>query len=397
MKRIILIIIFNYLIIFSFSQIAKDKCKFIGNIISSSVPPDFSNFWNQVTPENSGKWGSVEATRDVMKWSALDVAYNYAITKGFPFKQHTFVWGQQYPLWIDNLSDTAKAAEVEEWIRLFSERYPKTDMIDVVNEPLHAKPSFKDAIGGDGTTGWDWVIWAFEKARKYCPKAKLILNDYNIINSNSNTDKFIGIVNLLKERNLIDGIGEQGHFLETTSIQTITQNLNKLAATGLPIYISEYDVNLSDDSEQLAKYKEQFPVFWNNNKVFGITLWGYQESKIWRTNAYLIKSDGSYRTALTWLIEYIKNNDCSILTNKQETNLFEKSVTFCNPVKNGNLNIIINYSLDNLKIIDLKGNIIKELNDIPANSFCSFNLNQGFYIINFKRNDLMKNEKCIVF
>lgn len=283
------------------AQIAKDKCKFLGNIIAGYTPSDFATYWNQVSPENAGKWGSVEGTRDVMQWAALDNAYQTAKSKGFPFKQHTLVWGQQQPGWIGSLPLAEQKEEVEEWIRLFCERYPDTDFIDVVNEPLHATPAYDLALG----SGWNWVIWTFEKARQYCPKAKLILNDYNIVNSNSATDAYIGIINMLKEKNLIDIIGEQGHFLETTPISTIKSNLDKLHRTGLPIHISEFDVNIANDADQRAKYEELFPALWTHAGVQGITLWGYKQSEIWRTDAYLLRSNGSERPALTWLKGYV--------------------------------------------------------------------------------------------
>src|SRR5262245_33697065 len=60
------------------AQIAVGKSKFLGNIINGNPPSNFSTYWNQVTPENAGKWGSVEPTRDVMNWGQLDTIYNYA-------------------------------------------------------------------------------------------------------------------------------------------------------------------------------------------------------------------------------------------------------------------------------------------------------------------------------
>jgi hypothetical protein len=69
---------------------------------------NFANYWNQVTPENGGKWGSVEGTRDVMNWTQADAAYALAKANGFKFKWHTFIWGNQQPAWIESLS-TAEA------------------------------------------------------------------------------------------------------------------------------------------------------------------------------------------------------------------------------------------------------------------------------------------------
>lgn len=116
------------------------------------------------------------------------------------------------------------------------------------------------------------------------------------------------IIDLLKSRGLIDIVGEQGHFLETTPSTTIQRNLNRLASTGLPIQISEYDVDLLDDAAQLKKYQEQFPIFWKHPAVRGITLWGYNQGQIWRKNAYLLRTDGSPRPAFTWLTQFVKGD-----------------------------------------------------------------------------------------
>ena len=121
------------------APIAADASKFLGNITpgrSTGMPWNFDNYWNQITPENSGKWGNVERTRDSMYWESLDMSYNHARETGILFKQHTFVWGNQKPDWIDSLTPEEQREEVEEGIKAFAERYPETDMIDVVNEHI---------------------------------------------------------------------------------------------------------------------------------------------------------------------------------------------------------------------------------------------------------------------
>ncbi|MDZ7261519.1 MAG: endo-1,4-beta-xylanase, partial [candidate division KSB1 bacterium] len=233
--------------------LATGHSKFLGCADDGAVKPSFDTYWNQLTPENSGKWGSVEGARDLYNWSTLDQAYTYAKQRGFPFKYHTLIWGQQQPSWISTLSAQEKVEEVEEWIKLVGERYPDLDLVDVVNEalPSHNPPdgqnnraNYKDALGGNGKTGYDWVIWAFEKARQYLPTAKLLINDYGIINDNNATNQYLQIINLLKDRGLIDGIGVQGHRFELEYADTtvLKNNLTKLAATGLPVYISEFDL-----------------------------------------------------------------------------------------------------------------------------------------------------------
>ncbi len=279
--------------------------KFVGNITTSGqVRPDFIQYWDQITPENEGKWGSVEPTRDVMNWGPLDAVYNHARQNGIPFKQHTLVWGSQYPAWITSLSPAEQAAEVEEWIQQFCQRYPETALIDVVNEPPpHTTPPFINAIGGPGQTGFDWIIWSFQKARQYCPNAILILNDYNVLRWD--TDRFIGIVNAVKGSGFIDAIGAQAHGLETQSFSELQTNLDKLInQVGLPIYVSEYDIDLADDNAQRNVMAQQFTLFWNTPQVAGITLWGYIHGSTWRPNTGLIRN-GSPRPAMTWLMDFL--------------------------------------------------------------------------------------------
>ncbi|MHB8579974.1 MAG: endo-1,4-beta-xylanase [Ignavibacteriaceae bacterium] len=295
----------------AYCQLVKGQDKFVGNIIGSSIPSNFTKYWNQVTPENAGKWGNVEIKENVFVWDTLDNIYHYALKHHIPFKFHNLVWGKQQPEWIKDIDPAQQKQQVERWIKLCGERYPKASFVDVVNEPIRTKedmhyPPYYEAIGGKGKTGWDWVIWSYEQARKCFPHSKLILNEYNILNGRRPIDTLIYIVNLLKERKLIDGIGIQGHFLEETDSADIHSRLDILAKLGLPIYISEYDVNIANDAKQLEKYKEQFPLFWNCKAIKGITLWGYKQNIIWRPNAYLVRADGTERPALKWLKKYLK-------------------------------------------------------------------------------------------
>jgi len=76
---------------------AAGKPKYLGGVYSNPQKPFFNNYFNQVTPENAGKWGSVEAVRNVMNWTELDSAYALAQRKGYPFKMHTLIWGRSSP------------------------------------------------------------------------------------------------------------------------------------------------------------------------------------------------------------------------------------------------------------------------------------------------------------
>ena len=158
--------------------IATGQAKFLGSAFSPSQTTSFAAYWNKVTPENAGKWGSVEATRDVMDWSGLDQAYALAQANGFPIQMHVLVWGNQQPAWIETLPAAEQLAEIHEWFAAVAARYPNLDFVEVVNEPLHDPPNspgngggnYIEALGGAGATGWDWVLNAFPHRARLLPQ-----------------------------------------------------------------------------------------------------------------------------------------------------------------------------------------------------------------------------------
>ncbi|MDA3928750.1 MAG: endo-1,4-beta-xylanase [Prolixibacteraceae bacterium] len=313
--------------------IAEGSPKFLGNVKDWN-DDNFANIWNQLTPGNEGKWASIGNSLDTLQWnwSGLDNLYNYAQENGMVFKDHTLIWGAQQPSWMNSLSNEEQLKYIETWMRQVGQRYPDMDMIDVVNESIatHNPPdgqgdraNYKEALGGDGASGYDWVVKSFELARKYMPATtKLLLNDYGIINDNNATNTYLQIINLLNERKLIDGIGVQCHRFEiqNASITTLKNNLDRLAATGLPIYISEMDLGDSsgdddapyDDALQLQKYQDIFPIFWEHPSVAGVTLWGSLEGRMWQKTCHVINSDNSWRPALDWIAEYVANTPVEI-------------------------------------------------------------------------------------
>jgi len=286
--------------------VTDNQIKFFGSAMGSEADrTQFLTYFNQVTPENAGKWGSVEGTRDVMNWTELDAEYAFAKANKIPFKFHNLVWGQQKPAWIDSLTPEQQLAEIDQWMAAVAERYPDIDFIDVVNEPINTAISYKGALGGDGATGYDWVIKAFQMARQHFPHAKLLVNEFNTVILDQFTANYVTLINLLKDRGLIDGIGEQGHFLEKAAAADVKKNLDTLAATGLPIYISELDLNIANDALQANVMRDLFKVFWDNPSVAGITHWGFRQGATWETNSYLVRTDGTTRPALDWIECYI--------------------------------------------------------------------------------------------
>lgn len=289
----------------SSSEARETSVEFVGNITTrGQVRDDFTMYWDQITPENEGKWGSVEGTRDDYNWGPLDDIYDYARANDIPVKGHVLVWGSnQRPGWIDDLSPEEQREEIEEWISDYCERYPDTEMIDVVNEALdgHAPAEYAESAFGD-----DWIIESFKLAREHCPDAILIYNDFNFLTWDN--EAIIELITPAVESGYVDALGVQAHGLydpRVWSAQEIEDNLDNIAELGLPIYVSEYDIGEADDQQQLEYMQTHFPIFYEHPDVVGITLWGYIEGATWIDDSGLMSSDGQQRPAMQWLMEYL--------------------------------------------------------------------------------------------
>jgi endo-1,4-beta-xylanase len=295
---------------------AKGANKFLGNITTrNSVRPDFLKYWNQITGENEHKWLTVEGTRDRMNWRGGNNIANFAEENDILWKFHTLIWGSQYPIWMNSISQSEQLAEIEEWFDEVKKTYPDIPMIDVVNEAFesnggrHEPPPWKNALGGNGSTGFDYIIKAFQMARQRWPKAILIYNDYNNIEYNNEVNWTVQLVTAMKKANApIDAIGCQAHDAYKIPTAMVKSNIDKLASTGLPIFITEYDIGQADDNTQKKIMQEQFTMFWNHPKIVGITYWGYIVGSTWRANTGILNSNGTERPALTWLIDFVKDN-----------------------------------------------------------------------------------------
>jgi len=315
--------------------LATGKPKYLGSAYSTAQSPYFTKYWNGVTPENGGKWGSVEGTRGTYNWADLDSAYNRCAKIGGVFRLHTLIWGAQQPTWLKSLSTADQLTAINAWFQALATHFAgkKIDFIDVVNEPIHTPPTGKvtfgntagtddptgggyiNALGGtttlaDGTTQYTWIIKSFQLARQYFPAAKLVLNEYSIENDGNSARIYVTMINQLKALSLIDGVGIQGHAFSTqySTVATLRANLDLLAAPGLPLYITEYDSDGLSDAVQLTEYQRVFPLFWEYPAIKGVTLWGFRTGH-WRTaqGAYIVNADNTERPAMTWLRTYIQN------------------------------------------------------------------------------------------
>ncbi len=294
------------------AQLSKNPDKFLGNITTRGQV-DYGNepyytLWNQITPENESKWDACEPQRGVFTFGGADRAFDYAKQHGFTYKFHTLIWGGQYPRWMNDISTSEQTVAIEEWFDGVKAHYPDLPMIDVVNEAVagHNPAPYKNALGGDGVTGYDWIIKAFEMAHERWPDAILIYNDYNTFRWQK--DQFIDLVKTLRDAGApIDAYGCQSHDLTDISFEEFTAACDEIQRElKMPMYSTEYDIGTTDDAQQEQQYQTQIPYMWEKDYCAGITLWGYIYGATWTTdgNSGLIK-DGEDRPAMTWLRQYM--------------------------------------------------------------------------------------------
>lgn len=298
------------------AQLSTNPDKFLGNITTRGQVEagggvaSYYKLWNQITCENESKWASVEGTRGSFNWGC-DRAFNYAKQHNFTFKFHAFVWGAQYPNWLSSLSIKDRYDAILTWFDAISNKYDHLPMIDVVNEAVgmhqQGNPMMKESLGGDGKTGYDWLIKAFELAYERFPNSILIYNDYNSFQHD--VDNYITLVQTLRDAGApIDAYGNQSHDVNNISASNLKSVMKKQQdALKMPMFITELDIDIADDNKQKAQYESIFPLMWEADYCAGVTIWGFIHGATWVDNSGIIKN-GKDRPAMTWLRDYMKTD-----------------------------------------------------------------------------------------
>ena len=298
------------------AQLSTNPDKFLGNITTRGQVEagggvaSYYKLWNQITCENESKWQSVEGTRGSFNWGC-DRAFNYAQQHNFTYKFHAFVWGAQYPNWLSSLSIKDRYDAIVTWFDAISNKYSHLPMIDVVNEAVGnhqaGNSMMRESLGGEGKTGYDWLLRAFEMAFERFPNSILIYNDYNSFQHD--VDNYLKLVQTLRDAGApIDAYGNQSHDVNNISASNLKSVMKKQQdALKMPMYITELDIDIADDNQQKKQYESIFPLMWEADYCAGVTIWGYIHGATWVDNSGIIKN-GKDRPAMTWLREYMQSD-----------------------------------------------------------------------------------------
>lgn len=318
-----------------------------GGIAPKPAKELFLEQYNVLTLENELKPESVldhNATIAYMKVNPGDQAnpqvslkaaktqLDFARDNNIPLRGHVLVWHSQTPDWFfrENYSKDLSAPWVskeimlkrlENYIKnvmeLIKREYPTVDFYawDVVNEAVDSNtptgmrnPGSNNVTSGSSlwmqTIGEDYIVKAFEYARKYAPEdCKLFYNDYNEYEGKK-LGYIVEILTNLKSKGLVDGMGMQSHWtMDYPSISMFENAVRKYDALGLEVQLTELDIKNSDNSEaglkrQAARY-QQFVTKLADLKIEGLNItavvfWGVTDETSW-LGGYPLLFDGQYK------------------------------------------------------------------------------------------------------
>jgi endo-1,4-beta-xylanase len=331
--------------------------------------------FNQISPENDLKWDSIQprAGADGYNFGPADAYVDFGVKNSMYIVGHTLVWHGQTPGWVfagttppataplalpkdfnPFLQDPAVPApannapratreellqRMHDHIQTVVGRYKgKIKVWDVVNEALSdGGPNVLRDSPWTQIIGPDFIAKAFEYAHEADPDAILRYNDYGLENP-AKRKKLITLIKELQAQKVpVMAIGTQTHVsVSAPSFEEEDQALTEIETLGLPIHITELDVNgaqggqrntganvadnaavtqggLVDDANQrLAdQYANLFKVFLKHkNAVKLVTLWGVNDGISWRADGkpLLFDANNQPKPAFDAVIRVAKGN-----------------------------------------------------------------------------------------
>ena len=161
---------------------------------------------------------------------------------------------------------------------------------DVLNEPF-TNHDFMDILGRHAMVDW------FNAAHAGDPNAKLYINDFDILtgdNQEHQDDYAATIQYLIDQGAPLDGIGLQSHFpSRVTPMEELLKRLDRFAAFGKELEITEFDINTPDEVTQADYTRDFMTAAFSCPQVKAFLLWGFWEGAHWRPNGAMLRRDWS--------------------------------------------------------------------------------------------------------
>lgn len=264
--------------------------------------------YSMLEPENAMKWNPIHPLQDTYNFEPGDNLAAFGATHNMKVRGHNLCWGVYNPDWVNNLAQTASPATMsgvlQDHITTVVSHYKgQVFAWDVVNEAVSDSASgtgtdLKDSIWYDqpgiGLSGTGFIEQAFRWARAADPAALLFYNDYNIEDTGPKFDAVYNMLSDFVSRGVpINGLGIQMH-IDTggyPSSSGLAQNIQRVAALGLQVHITEMDVRIPVDTNGIASsadlqaqadtYQRILTVCIQNPKCTAFQTWGFTDKYSW--------------------------------------------------------------------------------------------------------------------
>ncbi|MEM8782327.1 MAG: endo-1,4-beta-xylanase [Planctomycetota bacterium] len=259
--------------------------------------------FNTATLENTLKWRALEGEfgNNFGEAIALD-ALQWAQDNGLESRGHVMVWPgnnhlPQSLLALDSDPATQRQAVIDHVADIAAKTQGLVRDWDVVNE-TRANTDLLNRFGESVMDEWFAAADAINDAN-------LFINEFGIITGNQgnepNRTQYLQTIQGLQQRGAaIDAIGMQGHFSasDLTDIERVWAVLDRFHdATGLPIAITEFDVNTTDRQLQADYLRDFMTAVFAHEAVDSFVQWGFWENAHWRPDAALFDADWTIRPA----------------------------------------------------------------------------------------------------
>ncbi|MHC0442536.1 endo-1,4-beta-xylanase [Flavobacterium sp. 3-210] len=312
---------------------------------SKEYKKNLLELFNTAVIENGFKGGSWK--QNEKKQQQTIKAFEWLEKNGFRQRGHNLVW----PAWKFNPARVKTLAEndpkaFEKYIE--DEIREKTSILkgrvigwDVVNELVHEKEFFA-YLPKDIEVKW------FQIAKSIDPQAQMFINEYGMLNSiasPNNIKEYVKLISDLRTKGApIDAIGIQGHVgRQPRNPEQVISDLELFKSTGLPVQITEFDINMKDEELQ-ADYTRDFLIAcYSSPVVTGFTIWGFWEPKHWKPDAAMFRKDWTakpnaqaWRDLVTkeWKTNFIQESDSKgHVSSRGHFGLYEITVTNGSVVK----------------------------------------------------------------
>lgn len=278
-----------------------------------------TELFNTMTPVVELKWPAWSGERPGVTQQQTLTALHWLKDHGFYVRGHVLLWPawRKLPTSIASLRGAAEQAEIPRLALrhitdVMSATRACTDEWDVLNEP-YEKHDLMDVFGPHIMVDW------FQAARSARPDIRLYLNDYgnhDAIENPAHVRHFEETARyLLAEGAPLGGLGLQAHIHGIPNPpEHVLATLDRYATLGLPIRITEFDIN-TDDPELQADYLRDFYIaVFSHPSVVGISMWDFWEGSHWIPKAALYRRDWTAKPAAEAYRQLVKEQWWTSLT-----------------------------------------------------------------------------------